>query len=148
MIAETSTAAILATAVDLAKPEFVVLDLSSGGYPERRRSPRCAGALPFRSFSSTANRGEREARWLQERLPSSRNRGSTRLAGQDLPPVAEPTVTNPYRRGDCAATRHTRTCPARWARPFGSAPYSYLTADLQTRQRRAGHRQGIVLAGS
>jgi DNA-binding NarL/FixJ family response regulator len=46
VIAETNTQSILLTGVDLAKPEFVVLDLSSGGHPDmttlseiRRRSP-------------------------------------------------------------------------------------------------------------
>lgn len=45
-IAETNTPAILLTAVDLAKPDFVVLDLTAGGHPDtatlteiRRRSP-------------------------------------------------------------------------------------------------------------
>jgi two-component system chemotaxis response regulator CheY len=47
VIAETNTRSILLTAIDLAKPEFVVLDLSSGGQPDmttlseiRRRSPK------------------------------------------------------------------------------------------------------------
>jgi two-component system chemotaxis response regulator CheY len=56
VIAETNTQSILLTAVELAKPEFVVLDLSSGGHPDlatvseiRQRSPQTSIIVYSRS---------------------------------------------------------------------------------------------------